>query len=96
MSLLQWGAEPADTQTHARTILREPEAGADHHVLMVEGVVDNYILPPIANPTALSIGLDLAGPQLDSLSDELSAYAPLASVLDLSGRAAVSLPCKET
>jgi hypothetical protein len=92
MSILQWAAEPADLQVYGRTILREPEGGAVHHVLMVEGVVDRYILPPIANTTALSVGLDLAGPELDAESVELSPFASLASVLDLSGRKAIGFP----
>ncbi|MFO0587213.1 MAG: hypothetical protein U0441_06735 [Polyangiaceae bacterium] len=92
MSLLQWAAEPADTQVYARSILREPEKGAVHHVMMIEGVVDHYILPPIANTTALSLGLDLAGPELTSGLSELADFDALSKVLDLSGRAEISLP----
>ncbi len=92
MSLLQWAAEPADTQVYARSILREPAKGVDHHILMVEGVVDHYILPPIANATALSLGLDLAGPELTNDSEELATFDPLSKVLDLDGRAVVTLP----
>jgi len=92
MSLLQWAAEPADTQAYGRLILREPQDGAEHHVLMVEGVVDNYILPPIANATVLSLGLDLAGPQLDSQSAALSSFDSLASVIDLGDREAIAFP----
>lgn len=94
MSVLQWAAEPADVQVYGRSILREPGDGAVHHILMVEGVVDRYILPPIANSTALSLGLDLAGPELDNTSDELSSFAPLASVLDLGGRQAIAFPAQ--
>lgn len=92
MSVLQWAAEPADVQAYGRSILREPAGGAVHHVLMVEGVVDRYIMPPIANATALSLGLDLAGPELDATSDELAPFAPLATVLDLGGRQAIDFP----
>ncbi|MEZ4293561.1 MAG: hypothetical protein R3B70_01195 [Polyangiaceae bacterium] len=92
MTLLQWAAEPADTQAYARRILREPVSGEAHHILMVEGVVDRYIMPPIANSTALCLGLDLAGEGLDAESEELSVFAPLASVLDLSGGQAIDFP----
>lgn len=94
MSVLQWAAEPADTQAYARSILKEPSEGAEHHVLMVEGVVDHYILPPIANSTALCLGLDLGGPELTADSEELATFDALSSVLDLEGRAEVTLPAK--
>jgi hypothetical protein len=94
MSVLQWAAEPADAQVYARSILREPEGGAVHHVLMVEGVVDRYILPPIANATVLSLGLDLAGPELDATPSELAPFTPLATVLDLAGRRAIDFPAQ--
>ncbi len=92
MSLLQWAAEPADTQVYGRTILREPKDGVAHHILMIEGVVDHYILPPIANSTALSLGLDLAGPELTTGVPELADFDPLSDVLDLHGRAVIPLP----
>lgn len=92
MSVLQWAAEPADVQAYGDSILREPKDNAVHHIMMVEGIVDRYILPPIANSTALSIGLDLAGPRLDETSEELTEFAPMASVLDLGGRSAIDLP----
>lgn len=94
MSLLQWAAEPADTQAYGRSILREAKEGSVHHIMMVEGVVDRYILPPIANSTALSLGLDLGGQELDTGSAELAPFAPLASVLDLGDRSAIDLPAQ--
>lgn len=94
LSLLQWAAEPSDTQVYARSILREAEEGKVHHILMVEGVVDRYILPPIANATALSMGLDLAGPELDAESSELQPFASLASVLDLADRSPIAFPAQ--
>jgi hypothetical protein len=92
MTILQWAAEPADTQVYARSILREPDPGVDHHIMMVEGVVDHYIMPPIANSTALSLGLDLGGPELTDDSPELKPFDPLSKVLDLDGRSEISLP----
>ena len=42
------------------------EARAPKHVLMMQGIVDHYILPPIANSISLSLGLDQAGEALDA------------------------------
>ena len=42
-----------------------PRRRARAHVLMMQGIVDHYIMPPIADATSLSLGLDLAGPELD-------------------------------
>lgn len=38
---------------------------SERDVLVFQGVLDTYIPPPIANPFALSLGLDLAGAALD-------------------------------
>lgn len=94
LSVLQWAAEPADVQTYGRSVLREPAGGAVRHVLMVQGIVDHYIMPPIANATSLSLGLDLAGPQLDAKSKELAPFTPLAELLDLAGQKAIDLPAQ--
>ena len=92
VTLVQWAAEPADPQVYDRRIVREPDAGAAaRHVLMVQGIVDHYILPRIANATSLSLGLDLAGAPLDGgagLVDE----PPLETLLPLVGRAPIALP----
>ncbi|MRG96195.1 hypothetical protein [Polyangium spumosum] len=91
LNLLQWAGEPADVQPYASRVLRENE-GAPRHVLMMQGIVDHYILPPIANPMSLSLGLDLAGPALDASHPELAAYTPLSALLSLGGRAEIPLP----
>ncbi|MGE0323516.1 MAG: hypothetical protein AB7K71_25305 [Polyangiaceae bacterium] len=93
LSLFQWAGEPADPPIYGRRIVQEPPAGySPRHVLMQQGIVDNYILPPIANSTSLSFGLDLAGPELDSMSPELAQFAPLGDRLQFSGRQSISLP----
>ncbi|MDI3285627.1 hypothetical protein [Polyangium sp. 15x6] len=91
LNLLQWAGEPADVQPYASRILRENE-GPPRHVLMMQGIVDHYILPPIANPMSLSLGLDLAGPPLDASHPELAVYSPLSALLSLNGRSEISLP----
>ncbi|MEP7120551.1 MAG: hypothetical protein ABJE95_06570 [Byssovorax sp.] len=92
LSLFQWAAEPSDPPVYARRIVQSPEDGPSRHVLMMQGIVDNYILPPIANATSLSIGLDLAGDELDAKSPALAGMAPIGSLLPLVGRGPVALP----
>jgi len=95
LTLAQWALEPSDPQVFGGAIIRNPTGGAaPRHVLMEQGIVDNYILPRIANTTSLSIGLDQAGTPLDDpTSDErIADQSALAPLLPLVGRAAVSLP----
>jgi hypothetical protein len=95
LSLVQWAAEPADPQVFARYLVSEPLANArPRDVLMVQGIVDHYILPDIANALSLAIGLDLAGPARDADNAELAAdlQTPLATLLPLAGRRALALP----
>ncbi len=76
LSLLQWAGEPADPPVHAA-------AARGRHVLMLQGIKDSYILPPIANAGSAALGLDLAGPALESSAAE---------ALGRVGRGAVALP----
>ena len=92
LSLFQWAGEAADPPVYARRIVREPADGPPRHVLMMQGIVDHYILPSIANTTSLSLGLDLAGAELDGTVPEIASFTPLGSLLDLGGRAAIPLP----
>lgn len=59
LTIVQWAVESADPQVYARS-------GLDRHVLMLQGIVDHYIMPPIANALSLALELDLAGPPLES------------------------------
>jgi hypothetical protein len=60
LSMIQWAGEPADPLVYGRAIRDRP-------VLVFQGVVDTYIPPPIANPVAMSLGLDLGGDALDDV-----------------------------
>jgi hypothetical protein len=97
LTFAQWALEPADPQLYGIAVVREPVTGAQpRHVLMMQGIVDDYILPRIANSTSLSIGLDLAGPELDTESDprldgELT-LGPLLPLVPLDQRASIALP----
>ena len=86
LSLVQWAAESADPPVYGGYIAE------DTQVLVLQGIVDTYILPPMANATALSMGLDLAGPSLDEDHLALQAFTPLRGLLPLAGGQEVPLP----
>ena len=89
LTMLQWSVEPADPLVYTRQLVQEPAPGqSPRQVLMEQGIVDHYIMPPIANATSLSLGLDLAGTPLDASSAELigDGTPTLESVLQYSGR----------
>lgn len=94
LNLVQWAVEPSDPPAYAERIIRAPVfRGTPAHVLMLQGIVDNYILPNIANASSLSLGLDLAGPALDDPANpELAGQTSILSVLSLSGRRQLSYP----
>jgi len=77
LTLFQWALEPADVAPYAQ------RAANNRHIFMIQGIVDHYILPPIANAASLSHGLDLAGPSLDALDPRLTAFTPLHRLLPL-------------
>src|SRR6185312_5182141 len=55
LTFFQWAEEPSDAVVYTRSIIREPPAGmAPRDVLMEQGIVDHYIMPPIANAMSLS------------------------------------------
>jgi hypothetical protein len=62
------------------------------HVLMLQGIVDTYILPPMANATSVSLGLDLGGGSLDQAEPRLDAFRSLESVLPFSQGGPTTLP----
>lgn len=78
--LLQWAGEAADPQSYAHL------ARVDRDILMIEGIVDTYILPPIAQGTSLGLRLDLAGPAMPYDTDpRLVGFTPLPELLPLAG-----------
>jgi len=87
LTLFQWAEEPSDSDVYSRDIIDDPAPGsAPRNWLMEQGIVDHYILPPIANAMSVSLGLDLLGTELDDRSAELAdAGDPtLASVIPFS------------
>ncbi|HTJ43758.1 MAG TPA: hypothetical protein VL463_16745, partial [Kofleriaceae bacterium] len=88
LGLSQWALESADPQVYTQAFIAR-----GGHVLMEQGIVDDYILPNIANATSLSFGLDLAGTELDTENDpRLADQRPLGPQLALVGRRAIALP----
>jgi hypothetical protein len=87
LTLIQWAAEPSDPQVYDLAV-------RGRSVLMLQGIVDHYILPSIANSTSLALGLDAAGPLYDAQNAELQMLdqPALAPLLPLAGRAAIALP----
>jgi hypothetical protein len=92
VNMFQWAAESADAPVYDSRTIHHPVDAPAHNVLKVQGIIDHYILPPICNATTLSLGLDLAGPELDSTTPGLASYTPLDAVIDLSGRKLITLP----
>jgi len=90
LTLLQWAGEAADPQSYGKEA-QTPQ----RNVLMIEGIVDTYILPPIANATALSLRLDLAGIAQDVNDERLAEYTPLVELLPLAGTHQISLPARD-
>lgn len=81
LTLVQWAAEAGDPQVYARLV-------APRHVLMLQGIVDNYILPNIANSLSIPLGLSLGGDEIDSVDGQ----TPLSTWLPLAGLPQVALP----
>ncbi len=91
LNLFQWAAESADAPVYDSRTIQHPVGAPPRSILKVQGIIDHYILPNICNTTTLSLGLDLAGVELDTES-ALAMYTPLKDVIDLSGRSILSLP----
>jgi hypothetical protein len=92
LTILQWAAEPSDPQVYGAQVIRQ--SATPRHVLMLQGIVDHYILPSIANATSLALGLDEAGPayDADNPEEQMLGQRPLGILLPLVGGAAITLP----
>ncbi len=88
LTLVQWAAEAGDPQVYAHMV----RDGPPRNILMLQGIVDNYILPRIANSLSLPLGLDLAGDEIDTGDPELAGQTPISALLPLAGRKQVSFP----
>jgi hypothetical protein len=86
LTFVQWAAEPSDPQVYG--------ARVGQNVLMLQGIVDHYILPSIANATSMAMSLDLAGPAYDASNaeEQMLGQPALAPLLPLVGLQALTLP----
>jgi hypothetical protein len=88
LGFLQWAGESADPPTYGASL---PPGERD--VLMLQGIVDTYILPPMANAMSLAFHLDLGGSALDETDPRLSTeFDPLGTQLGLVGASQITLP----
>lgn len=91
LMVVQWGVEDSDAQVYARQLIYEPADGAvPRNVLMMQGIVDHYIMPPIANAATLSLGIDAAEGPLDEQTEEIADLPHVRDVLWLSGRSVLT------
>ncbi|HEY4223000.1 MAG TPA: hypothetical protein VGO62_16700, partial [Myxococcota bacterium] len=89
LTIFQWAAEPSDAQIYDGAL--QPR-----NILMLQGIVDHYILPSIAEATSLSMGLDLAGAAIDH-NAELAALGQtsVTSLLPLVHRSVLAFPAAD-
>ena len=92
MSLAQWAGEPSDPPVYNQLLRERSGEAPQPHILMLQGIVDTYILPPIANTSSLSLGLDLAGAPLDRGHPALQLFRPLGDLLVFSNRGRIGFP----
>jgi hypothetical protein len=92
LGFFQWANDSADPLSFLRLLSSEPGPSGPVHVLMMQGIVDHYIMPTIANATSLGLGLELAGPALDGQTPEIAEFTPLAALLPLVGGGTTTLP----
>ena len=84
LSFVQWAAESSDPPVYGSLI--------DADMLVIQGIVDTYILPPMANALNLSMGNQLAGESLDAVHPDLQGFTSLESLLTLVGGQQFPLP----
>lgn len=97
LTMIQWSLEPADALIYTDSILQNPIKKHPRSVLMEQGIVDLYITPPIANAISLSLGLDLAGQEIDQniqLAPWIPPFTSLGDLLQFSGRRTIALPAQ--
>lgn len=94
LGFFQWANDSADPLSFLRLLSSEAPASGRVHVLMMQGIVDHYIMPSIANATSLGLGLELGGVPLDATTPELEAFTPLAELLPLVGSGTTALPAE--
>jgi hypothetical protein len=76
-------------------MIQSPLSGTPkRHVLMVQGIVDHYILPRIANASSAALGLNLGGAAIDDNPEYVDQQRAL-DILPLVGRGQIALPASD-
>ncbi len=88
-SLVQWATEASDAQVYAPRLSAE-RGRKPLHVLMFQGIVDHYIMPPMVHALVRSMKLDQVGPSVDAEVAELALFPPLGAVVGREGRQILS------
>ncbi len=91
LQLFQWAAEHVDTQVFAEQVAW-PTPQTPRDTLVFQGIVDSYILPPIANALQGAMRIDQGGEFLDHVSSRLHSFAPLSDFLARNQRQLLPLP----
>ncbi len=92
LALVQWAAEAADPPVYGHRIVTSLGSGRARHVLMFQGIVDHYIMPPMANAASVAFGLDLGGVALDETTPELAPFTTAKQALALVGHGTLAYP----
>lgn len=88
LSLLQWAGESVDPPLWGSALWDEEAVGLAPDILMVQGVADHYIPPPVANAASVSLELDLGGDPVDGeLSDTYLTFSRAVTLRGSTGRA---------
>ena len=78
LTLFQTVMDPVDVTTWARHVARTPLPGsAAKPLLLIEGVIDTYHLPPMVDAQGVAAGLDVIGPLVDPGADDAYTLAGL-------------------
>jgi hypothetical protein len=78
-SLFQWAEEASDPVVYEQSLFADPKR-TPPDVLMIQGIGDHYIPPPVANVNSMGMRLDLLGPPLDKLRPQRCTSNPEHSV----------------
>jgi hypothetical protein len=69
-SLFQWAEERSDPEVYEPGLFDGSRGAPAPDTLMVQGIGDHYIPPPVADVSSVALRLDLAGPENDLLLPE--------------------------
>lgn len=92
LALVQWAAEAADPPVYGDRIVTSLGQRRARHVLMFQGIVDHYIMPPMANTSSVAFGLDVGGTPLDATTPELAEFTPAVQAVAIVGHGQIALP----